>query len=208
VKGNRGYRVGLVATDSASIEPGTNVAAEPADDVVLHSHKLEALGAAPKSDGDDRLLHLGALSRAVLIAAALERVLGMTIEYSRQRQQFGRPLSRFQAVQQSLALLAAETVSARAAVDSAVGGATLAGNSYDVAVAKIRTGVAAGRGAALAHQIHGAIGMTLEHTLHHWTTRLWAWRDEYGGEAYWSERLGRSISRDSRRTLWEQIVEH
>ena len=44
-------------------------------------------------------------------------------------------------------------------------------------------GEAAGIGAAIAHQMHGAIGFTQEHQLHYLTRRLWSWRDEFGNEA-------------------------
>jgi acyl-CoA dehydrogenase len=44
--------------------------------------------------------------------------------------------------------------------------------------------------ARLAHQIHGAIGVTEEHRLRQVTLRLWSWREEYGNEAFWEARLG------------------
>ena len=53
----------------------------------------------------------------------------------------------------------------------------------EVAIAKVRGGEAAGTGAAIAHQVHGAMGFTYEHSLHHSTRRLWAWREEFGNEA-------------------------
>ena len=60
----------------------------------------------------------------------------------------------------------------------------------EVAIAKLRVGEAAGTGAAIAHQVHGAMGFTYEHSLHHSTRRLWAWREEFGNETL----LGRSRS--------------
>ncbi|KZS73952.1 hypothetical protein A4G29_20040 [Mycobacterium kansasii] len=46
---------------------------------------------------------------------------------------------------------------------------------------------------AVAHQTHGAIGMTKEHPLHYLTRRLWAWRDECGGHHRWAHRLGAAL---------------
>ena len=51
----------------------------------------------------------------------------------------------------------------------------------------MRVGEAAGTGAAIAHQVHGAMGFTYEHSLHHATRRLWAWREEFGNEALWAD---------------------
>ena len=59
-----------------------------------------------------------------------------------------------------------------------------------IAAAKLRTGEAASNGAAIAHQVHGAMGFTQEYPLHYATRRLWSWRDEFGNESYWAERLG------------------
>jgi acyl-CoA dehydrogenase len=55
----------------------------------------------------------------------------------------------------------------------------------------VRAGQAAGIVAVNAHQVHGAIGFTEEHELHRYTLRLWSWRDEFGSERAWQERLGR-----------------
>ena len=63
----------------------------------------------------------------------------------------------------------------------------------------MRVGEAAGTGAAIAHQVHGAMGFTYEHSLHHATRRLWAWREEFGNEAVWATRLGRMVAAARRR---------
>jgi len=76
----------------------------------------------------------------------------------------------------------------------------------DVAVAKVRVGEAAGNGAAIAHQVHGAMGFTYEHSLHHSTRRLWAWREEFGNEAVWAARLGRMVAERGADGLWPFIT--
>jgi alkylation response protein AidB-like acyl-CoA dehydrogenase len=62
-----------------------------------------------------------------------------------------------------------------------------------LAAAKIRVGEAAGKVAEIAHQVHGAIGSTHEHSLHRPTRRLWSWRDECGTESHWPPELGRRM---------------
>jgi acyl-CoA dehydrogenase len=88
---------------------------------------------------------------------------------------------------------------ARASVDAAVAHPT----TFRIACAKIRTGEAAGIGARIAHQVHGAIGFTREHPLHRFTTRLWAWRDEFGAEEHWAAVAGEIASGDR---LWQFLT--
>jgi acyl-CoA dehydrogenase len=145
----------------------------------------------------------GALMRSLQIAGALERVRDMTVAYAAERRQFGQPLNRFQAVQQQLAELAGEAALAGAAADAAVEDPL---SAKQVAAAKVIAGRAASRGAAIAHQVHGAIGFTHEHQLHRWTTRLWAWRDQFGTESEWSESLGDLLARAGGDRLWEVVT--
>ena len=127
---------------------------------------------------------LGAFTRAALMSGALQHILAITVEYARERIQFGRAIGQFQAVKQELAILAGECAAAQTASDAAAAALDAAegGEALAVAVAKMRVGEAAGRGSKVAHQVHGAIGFTHEHELHYRTRRLWAWRDEIGSE--------------------------
>ena len=75
-----------------------------------------------------------------------------------------------------------------------------------IAAAKLRTGEAAGNGAAIAHQVHGAMGFTQEYPLHYATRRLWSWRDEFGNESYWAERLGAMLLARGGDALWLDLT--
>ena len=77
----------------------------------------------------------------------------------------------------------------------------------DVAIAKVRVGEAAGAGAAIAHQVHGAMGFTYEHSLHHATRRLWAWREEFGNEAVWADAARPDGRRPGADQLWPFITQ-
>lgn len=137
------------------------------------------------------------------IAGLCETVLALTLEWTQTRQQFGKPLSKNQAVQHSLAQMAAETAAAGAAVGLAGLGLTrlgLAGKSLMVAAAKARASEAAGIVAALAHQLHGAIGVTAEHRLHLFTGALWQWRDAAGSEHALYQQVGADVLAQGR--LW------
>ncbi len=146
-------------------------------------------GTGPASPLPD-LRAAGALCRALEMAGALQRVVELTVSYAQERVQFGRPIAKQQAIQQQIAALAGQAAAAGAAADLA---ARMFGGPHEaaaVAAAKSRAGEAAGIGAAIAHQVHGAIGFTQEHRLHLFTRALWAWRDEYGSEAEWEALLG------------------
>ena len=175
--------------------PGANVAREPRDTIGI-STTLPADAVAPAGDGIGRLQvrAAGAAMRAIMIAGVLEAITGMTVQYAQDRVQFGRPIGKFQAIQHNLAILASQAAAAGAAADMAAEAVADGIRIPAIAAAKSRAGEAASIAAGLAHQIHGAIGFTYEHRLHFFTKRLWAWRDEYGGEAEWSLLLGRHMA--------------
>jgi alkylation response protein AidB-like acyl-CoA dehydrogenase len=142
-------------------------------------------------------LHVPAAAWAAALATAeiaglIDSVLAMTLDWTQTRQQFGKPLARNQAVQHALAQLAAEAAAADAAVGLA--GLALAGNgdSLRISAAKARASEAAGIAAAIAHQLHGAIGVTAEHRLHLFTRALWHWRNACGSEHAHHATLGRA----------------
>lgn len=200
----------VAAIDPAalSVSTGGNVAGEPREDVALDL----TVGAVGHVAGDAvRELRLrGALARSAQIAGALERVQSMVVAYAREREQFGRPIARFQAVQHHVATLVCEVTAAGAAVDGATAtweshGADAAETAFAVAAAKVRTAQAASLVATIAHQVHGAIGMTQEHPLHAWTTRLWSWRSEWGGESSWSERLADAAVAAGTPNVWALV---
>ncbi|SFU48437.1 hypothetical protein SAMN02799631_00877 [Methylobacterium sp. 174MFSha1.1] len=191
--------------DQLTVEPGTDIAGDPSDALRVES---VAADGAPAPFGAAELRAAGAATRALMIAGALSAVSAMTVAYACERRQFGRAIGQFQAVQQNLAVLAGQAASAAAAADLAAEAVAAWGSGLlpAVAAAKIRTGEAAGQGAAIAHQIHGAIGFTAEHRLHHFTGRLRAWRDAFGREAEWAQRLGRHLIAAGPDGLWPAIT--
>ena len=170
-----------------SVEEGHNLAGESRDRVTAGS-------AEPLDIGEDAATLL-ALTRAVLMAGGLERALALSLDYVSEREQFGRPISKFQAIQHHMAVMAAETAASISGADAGLAGIGTDRMREEVAAAKARIGEAVGVVAELAHQVHGAMGYTHEHQLHHTTRRLWAWRDEYGTELIWQQQLGATLAR-------------
>ncbi|MFB4307688.1 acyl-CoA dehydrogenase family protein [Actinomadura sp. GTD37] len=181
--------VAVVDPARAQITEGANVAGEPRDDVVLSGVEAEAV--APCGVDAAELRRRGALARAVQLTGAMARALDLSVRHAGEREQFGRPVGRFQAVQQMLAELAGEAAVADVAVRAAV---RAPDDPVAVAAAKANASRAAGTVAAIAHQVHGALGVTGEHVLHRVTLRLWSWRDEYGNETAWADELGASAA--------------
>lgn len=189
----------------ATVTSGDNLAAEPRDDLAFDL-ALPADAVAPAPRLAQHAEEAGAALRAIQMAGALERVLHLSVRYAGERVQFGRPIGKFQAVQQNLAVLAGQTAAAAGAADLAA--EALAGDldPLPIAIAKARTGEAASSACAIAHQVHGAIGFTHEHELHHYTRRLWAWRDEYGNDAQWNARVGAAVTAAGADGLWPLIT--
>ena len=180
------------------VTEGANLAGESRDRIKLRDPRRVDLPA--------QFYERMALSRAALMAGALDRILAMAIDYATERDQFGRPIAKFQAVQHNLAILAGEVAAARCACDGAIMSAASPNFAVTVGAAKARVGEAAGIAAEIAHQVHGAMGFTHEHSLHHFTRRLWAWRDEYGRETRWQEELGRRVADGGADSVWEFLV--
>lgn len=184
-----------------------NTAGEPRDTLWVDGRLDEGRFApAPEGLDRDRLHAAGAVLRSLAMAGAVERVLSMSVAYAGERRQFGRPIGKFQAVQQNLAVLASQAAAAGAAADIAAEAFAPLPDPLAAAVAKQRTGEAAGLAAGIAHQVHGAIGFTEEHSLHHFTKRLWAWRDEFGREREWSRLVGRRAAEAGADGLWPLIT--
>jgi len=226
-----GEAVALVEVGTAGIGNGASIAGDALDTVVLDAVRPVAVAAADAQAGAGRAAFalMGATVRSMQMAGALEAILDLAVAYANERVAFGRPIAKFQAVQHNLARLAGEVAAAIAAAGSAAdamasprppsplrggvgGGGPAAAAGFDEGVfleaasAKIRVGEAAGKGAAIAHQVLGAIGFTKEHVLHRFTQRLWAWRDDFGNESQWAVKLGNLVAAKGSDALWPMLA--
>lgn len=194
----------LLPLASARIEQRENPAGEPRDDAILTDVEVVT------AESDVDLQARAGLMRVGQISGAVDAALEMSIEYANSREQFGRPLAKFQAVQQNLAVFASEA----AAVNCAGQAAALAcdrdtagdGAWFELAAAKLRVNMAVDKATAIAHQVHGAIGFTEEYPLHRLTRRLMSWRSEYGNDRFWTERLGNHVAGLGGTGLWHSVT--
>jgi len=138
-------------------------------------------------------------------------MLDISVRYSNERVAFEKKISKFQAVQHKpcqigrrigggarAATSAADTIANSTSFDDAA--------FLEAAAAKIRCSEAAEKGGAIAHQVHGAIGFTIEHILHRYSLRALAWRDDFGSESYWAVELGKMVAARGADELWPLVA--
>jgi acyl-CoA dehydrogenase len=212
---------------SWTVRPGRNLAGEPRETVDIDATVTgESAWLVPTRLLEDTRL-LAALGRSCQLLGALRACLRLSHEYALLRHQFGRPLATHQVVRHAIAGLVEDTAAAETAVSHAVGllprssGPDAGAGAVDgagtgtgigpaaalaIAAAKTETSRSATRAARAAHQLHGAVGLTAEHPLHFYTTRLWAWRDECGSESYWSAWIAGTVRDSYHGDLWEALT--
>ncbi|MBT6274865.1 MAG: acyl-CoA/acyl-ACP dehydrogenase [Chromatiales bacterium] len=200
----------LLESAQCTVRAGESLSREPRDSVSFRGARPIAHAPLPAGWRSD-LDAIGALVRAVQMAGALRGVLDMCVQYASERVAFERPIAKFQAVQHNLARLAGEFAAANAAANSAA--YALANEAtgeqslfVEIAAAKVRAGQAAHEGGMIAHQVHGAIGFTMEHILHRYTHRLWSWRDDFGDENAWALKLGTHFAAAGADDMWPTLT--
>jgi acyl-CoA dehydrogenase len=210
--GNGGTSIALVDAGKVRIEAGLNLANDNSDTVTFDKVEPAVIEPAPKGFDQTALMLMGGVVRSLQIAGSLESMLDISVRYSGERVAFEKKISKFQAVQHNLAKLAGESAAALAAATSAAD--TIASNSsfsddavfLEAVAAKIRCSEAAEKGGAIAHQVHGAIGFTIEHILHRYSLRALSWRDDFGSESYWAVELGKRVAARGADELWPLVA--
>ena len=143
------------------------------------------------TDHRDDTNAMGALLTTAAMIGAMARILKTVTDHATTRTQFGRPLSKFQAIQHQLAEAASELILSEAALANALDAHDAGhGRALLWRSAKAQAGVAATKFAATAHQVMGAIGFVEDHELHHFTKFLWQWRDSWGRQVDCEQAIG------------------
>jgi acyl-CoA dehydrogenase len=215
VDGPDGAKVALVPAQQCRMSVPKGLTGIPVADVTVDGVRPITTTPAPHGLNQATLMQMGAALRAMEAAGALEAILELSKQYAQERVAFGKPIGKFQAIQHSLARLAGEVAAALSAAGSAADAiASVDGDPQrfdegiylEVAAARVRTAEAATEGAAIAHQIFGAIGFTQEHALNRYTLRLLGWRDDFGNESQWAAELGTRIAAKGADELWPLLA--
>lgn len=188
--------VAIVDNDDVDTRQRHNLAGEPRNSLSfeLPATRFSVLGGKV---GDELVLR-GAWARCVGVVGALDAAAEQSLAYTNGRVQFGRALHNFQSVQHALAAMVGEIERSRAAVALAVAAAADYGfaaerTRYATAVAKVVLGQTVSVVTAIAHQLHGAIGVTIEHPLWRSTMRAQSWVSEFGSAGHYARMLGRIV---------------
>lgn len=142
----------------------------------------------------EKTLQRAAVAKCAEMVGGAQRVLEMTVEYAKQRVQFGRPIGSFQAIQHYCANMVTDVDGARFVTYEAAWrlqeGLPCA---KEVSMAKAWTSEAYRRVTALGHQIHGGIGFTKEHDMQLYFRRAKAAELAYGDADFHRERVAQQM---------------
>jgi alkylation response protein AidB-like acyl-CoA dehydrogenase len=157
--------------------------------------KANILGQPGQADSAvQKIIERAAVGKCCEMVGNIQRVLEMTIDYAKERKQFDRPIGSFQVIQHYCADMATDVDGVRFSTYQA---AWMLSEglpcSKEVAIAKAWAGEASQRVLALAHQIHGAIGVTMEHDLHFYTRRAKAGEIAFGDANFYREVVAREM---------------
>ena len=173
----------------------------PTIDIELNEVVVPSNGILGNPDeGHDVINHMvlyGATARATQMVGAGSAVTDRTIDYVKERRQFGRPIGAFQVIQHYMADMATKVKSAQHLVNRAAWALTAdidpSQPSRIVSQAKWTANTLMNDIVWKAHQSHGAIGFTWEHDLHLYTRRILSWRADYGDTDTHLENLARTL---------------
>ncbi|WP_162802210.1 acyl-CoA dehydrogenase family protein [Ornithinimicrobium murale] len=177
---DQGPMLVAIPLESASVGAGYDLARQPRDKVTIEAVPVAV---SPWPGAPDELTARLMLLRGALMAGALEEVADLTRQYVGERVQFGRPVGRFQAVQEHVVRLEQQAPLALLAVARAAAATEVHPSALEVKMMKLTTNEGARLAVRAAHQAHGAIGMTQEYRLQLLTRRLNSWLGEVGTSA-------------------------
>ncbi|PJX27691.1 hypothetical protein CAP48_00380 [Advenella sp. S44] len=198
--------------DTVSIGQQCDKAKMPLDTVTFNNTKAALAIKWDYESSGESLMQLGALCKSIMIVGALDFAFELSVTYASERRQFGKVIGKNQAIQQQLALMAGNLSSARIASLLAAQDAIFSGCSksatfaFTSAAAKLRASEAVSVCAGIAHQVHGAIGFTYEYKLNFATRRAWSWREQYGTDSYWANRIGKATIAAGKDDFWKQLI--
>lgn len=190
----------LLAGDICDWHEGTSPDGQPRDRL----GGIEGFEVAFETNADLRAK--GAFVRVAMAGGALEAGLELAIEHVNTRIQFGKPLAKFQAVQQALAEASSEIAAVLASGQAAAAAFDAGDAGFEIAAAKLRTNRAIDAAVPILHRVHGAIGFTMEYPLNRLTRALMGWRSEFGNDGFWARTLGERVATLGGKGLWRELT--
>ena len=174
------------------------IASDRQSEVVLENVRLPASALIGELNGAwpvmEKVKAFGAVGKCSELSGATQQVLDMTVEYAKQRLQFGRPIGSFQAIQHHCANMAMDVEGSKYITYQAAWAlADGLDASREVSLAKAWVSDASKRVCATGHQCHGAIGFTKEHDMQLFSRRAKAAELMFGDGDYHKEKVADMI---------------
>jgi len=139
-------------------------------------------------DEVQKIIQRAAVAKCCEMVGCIQQALDMTVSYAKERKQYDRPIGSFQVIQHYCADMATDVDGTRLSTYQA---AWMLSEGLpctrEIAIAKAWAGEACQRVMALAHQIHGAIGVTIDHDLQYYTRRAKAAEVSFGDASFYRE---------------------
>jgi alkylation response protein AidB-like acyl-CoA dehydrogenase len=139
-------------------------------------------------DEVQKIIQRAAVAKCCEMVGCIQQALDMTVSYAKERKQYDRPIGSFQVIQHYCADMATDVDGTRLSTYQA---AWMLSEGLpctkEIAIAKAWAGEACQRVMALAHQIHGAIGVTIDHDLQYYTRRAKAAEVSFGDTSFYRE---------------------
>ncbi len=195
-----GITVFIVPADSAGIEYTLlkTIAGDKLCEVVFNRVRVPAENVLGERDNGwplvQRIIEWAAVGKACTMLGGMQRTLELTVDYAKDRKQFGRAIGSFQAIQHYCTMMATDVDGSRFVTYQAAWRLSEGfPATREVAIAKAWTGEAYGRVSTLAHQIHGAIGCTIDHELQFYTRQGKAADLSFGGADFCRELVAQEM---------------
>ena len=149
----------------------------------------------------DKIINLATIATAAEQVGGAQQVLDLSVEYGKERVQFGRPIAGFQAVKHQAADMMQRTEVARSAIyyaacvaEEAISGGLLANELSEAAsVAKSYCSDCYFKNAGDAIQLHGGVGFTWEYDVHLYFKRAKSSEVFLGNGAYHREKIAQML---------------
>jgi alkylation response protein AidB-like acyl-CoA dehydrogenase len=188
----RSDTLGVTLTATPALDATRKLYQLDMNEVAIPAGEVLACG-EPAQSALQRSIQVATVAVSAELVGIAQRVLEMTVDYARTRQQFDRPIGAFQAVQHQCADMLLWTESARSAAYYAAWAVSTGAPdaARALAVAKAYASDAARDVCHRAIQVHGGIGFTWEHDLHLYLKRAQAGAALFGDATFQREQIAR-----------------
>jgi alkylation response protein AidB-like acyl-CoA dehydrogenase len=199
-KGEDGITIFIVDAKSPGISSTVlkTIANDKLCEVVFDQVTIPEENILGKLDGGwnvaQKIIQRAAVAKCCEMVGCIQQTLDMTVEYAKERKQYDRPIGSFQVIQHYCADMVIDVDGTRlSAYQAAWMMSEGLSCAQEVAIAKAWAGEACQRVLALAHQIHGAIGCTIDHDLQYYTRRAKAAEVTFGDASFYRELVAQEM---------------